>query len=99
MCGSSLQHLLGLALHGEGRDAAAAAHVRRAVELRPTAYLYRFNLARVYADRAAGRADLGQKAVDHFLAGLELPVEILQNTFSDRTHCIAHSYGPDPHSC
>ena len=27
------------------------------------------------------------------------PVEILQNTFSDRTRCIAHSYGPDPHSC
>ena len=27
------------------------------------------------------------------------PVNILQNTISDRTRCIAHSYGPDPHSC
>ena len=27
------------------------------------------------------------------------PVEILQNTFSDQTRCIAPSYGPDPHSC
>ena len=26
-------------------------------------------------------------------------VDILQNTFSDRTHLHWHSYGPDPHSC
>ena len=30
---------------------------------------------------------------------LMTPVNLLQNTFFRSEHCIAHSYGPDPHSC
>ena len=38
------------------------------------------------------------KAATPALFLLDLPVDILQNTISDRARCALHSYGPDPHS-
>ena len=44
----------------------------------------------------AGLAALHQR---HYGVAAAKPVEILQNTVSDRNALPLHSYGPDPHSC